>query len=290
MTADKVFGFKSCGAYFLNSETIHLSLFEDFFEIMTFKHKINGGSFLDKVKLPRDTSPAELGHQIRLALARCNPGRNKFKEKFFPEAGQKYVPRLVDEDAEAPVAFGPQNHWLAIKTKDVNEVIHMLDIKDCKETPWEEGLEAISRSDLKVFVTPPVKGWTFVISAFLDGIYSEKETEHVLCALSRKFGEAQLYCLYAKTVEIRQWAKAENGDILRWALCNYENGDIKIHGGTTPEEKNIPGFPDKPEDYWSVEPEHVFAIAGQWSLDPSQFSPGDPESVGSGLLGRFAPD
>ncbi len=288
--ADKFFGYKVGPSYFLKIVAVYLGLYATHFEISIQQSKFGGMGQIATVELPLDISSTELGHQIRLALARCNPGRNKFKEKFFPEAGQKYVPRPVDENAEGPVGFGLQVHWLAVKTKDVNGVIHMLDIKDCVETSWEEGLEAVSRSDLKVYVTPPVKGWTFVVSAFLDGIYSEKETGRILCALSRKFGEAQLYCIYAKAVEIRQWAKAENGKLIRWALCNYENGDMKILGKITPEEKKALGFLDKPEDYWSVEPEQVFAIAGEWSLDPSQFSPGDPESVGPGLLGRFSPD
>ncbi len=290
-----VFGFKTDAPYYSNPELLQIRQLEAHYTITAYRNRRDGSSHNGYVKIPRDISPAELGHQIKLAFARCSPGYSQFKAKFFPEVGRHYKPRgvmekVIDSNATGPIEFGHQHHWIAIKTTDTNSVIQLLNIHGCKETPWEEGLEAVYRRGATVYVSPPIQGWTFVLNGNLDVIYTEEKTERVLCALSQKFGEAQLYCVYAKAVEVFQWAKARDGEIVRWVLNNQENGDLKIRGEITSEEKETLSSPDELSEEWHARSDEVFDIAELWSLDPSQFSPGDPESVGPGLLGRFAPD
>lgn len=84
----------------------------------------------------------------------------------FVIAPRLTVGRVVfDATPDTPKSFGYRMSWLAIKSTDTHAVAAALALTGLEAANWNTGIGAIYDRDLSdsyVFVSPPVKGWTFI--------------------------------------------------------------------------------------------------------------------------------
>lgn len=204
----------------------------------------------------------------------------------------------VNSNADRPVSFGYKVAWYAVRSTDARAVAKAIGLRRERSASWAEGIEGAYES--KAFVTPPVKGWVFVVGFKLAERISEPKPWTQLVALSSTFGEAQVFCSH-RVVELHAWAKAVNGQLVRAYGYLGESGETLFdEGEQTAEERDL-GFrffdersPEtaKGDTYWSrsdlsyPDEDSVMAIARRWSLAPVDLDESSAEPM-LGLLGSM---
>ncbi|MFC9758181.1 hypothetical protein [Streptomyces sp. NPDC056921] len=152
------------------------------------------------------------------------------------------VERLIRVKAldECPVAlWACWNHWIAVPGGDRDGIMETLGLtgprpvtfalgNDIVDSDGHDagagGVEALTR----VFVTPELDGWTFVLGAWCDPC-SEERSEEVLrlCTrLSARYGKAQAY-YYGAQGDGSAWLVAERGTVLR-RYCETGEGEDEL--------------------------------------------------------------
>jgi hypothetical protein len=209
---------------------------------------------------------------------------------------------------DAPVSFGYKIGWLTIRSTDPNAVMRALSLADPAEATWRAGIDAaygdayrivLSRS--RVFVSPPVNGWIFVVGQWTMGDGDDPGSiEQLITRLSKEFGEAQAFATY-RVIEYHHWMRAKSGDLERSFAYLGESGQVlRDEGEPTSAELDIgwqrwpedDEFPYEPGDSstseearWRPNEEDVMTIAGHWSINPQTLGP-DVSSTGTGILAR----
>ncbi len=166
--------------------------------------------------------------------------------------------------------------WLAIKSGNPRLVQTALGLRKATACSWEEGLHAAHEQ--KLFISPPVNGWIFVMGASLPD--PGEDVDKCFCFLldlSRKLGQVQFFS-FNRVVNHHAWVHAEEGRIQRayaWAGKTLWNQgrltkaemdlDLKCWDYTTPA---------IPVDYGRTDPncantEKVPLLAARWSVDPT---------------------
>jgi hypothetical protein len=202
------------------------------------------------------------------------------------------MPHLVPNK---PVPFGYKCQWLAIKTEDTQAVAGAVFLRNARPATWQEGIQGAYES--KLFVSPSVDGWTFVVGNCLpnaghpDGPdWNPDRCTPLIVHLSKRFGEVQ-YFGTQRIVEYHAWAKACSGHIFRaYAYLGEQGVTIWNRGELTPEELSL-GFSASPESSLAEifpDEEAVMQIAGKWSINP-QILEGYESSSATGLVGDFGP-
>ena len=199
---------------------------------------------------------------------------------------------------DVPRGFGYKNAWLALSTSDTNAVVRALGLIQTQVANWETGIDAAyqwrSRNEQRVFVTPPLEGWTLAVGIALEEFLETRET---LCASigqwSLEFGEAQLFGTH-RVMEAHFWARAQRGHLMRVYSYDGSSGNVYFDSGAqTPEEIAL-GFnffdPNAPkandESYWeradldSPSESNVMQIAEAWGLSPQKLGQFKQPSVG----------
>ena len=91
-------------------------------------------------------------------------------------AAKVLAPRLADgriifqRNPDAPHSFGRRMAWLAIRSRDTEAVAEALGLGDWVPCNWSSGIGTVYDNELgndRIFVAPPVNGWTFVIGLAL---------------------------------------------------------------------------------------------------------------------------
>ena len=208
-------------------------------------------------------------------------------------AGVYFAPRLSRQlfvqprvDADLPCAFGYKMAWLAVKTRDTARLIETLKLEDAHSANWSVGIGTVYNERIglrRVFVTPPIDGWSFVVGLSLPhpmGDAYEDKCMPLINELSREFGSAQYFVSYPK-LEFFGWASLYSGQLRRAFACG-EEGVIWNKGSVTPDERAIGielfsireafnaarGRNDfRPPQLSEA---HVLEIARRWSLDPTR--------------------
>ena len=205
------------------------------------------------------------------------------------------------------VAFGYKSAWFAIPSKDTQLVFEAFGLTGQKTASWSDGIEFAysDNADLKnspTFVTPPVEGWSFVITGLR---YSADTPDRILDlherlkSLSKKFGEAHYYGSY-RVVGYVSWYKAQTGQITR----GFSFSDATLFentGATTDAELEIGLFDmtgmdeDALWDNLSASEETgesvlfdesaPMLIAERWSV--AQPTPGEMSTNATGLIGTL---
>ena len=192
---------------------------------------------------------------------------------------------IFDRAPDAPRAFGYRMAWLAIKTEATDEVIAALELTDTQAANWNCGIGTIYAADLSdtyVFVTPPVKGWTFVVGVPLPhpvGRSFVDKLTPLLGALSSQFKDVQYFAAFP-VIDFFAWARLERGKLTR-AFAIGDDGVIWDRGRLTREEKalglklfDLRGIKGRSGDAGGAiilhptEPQ-VLTLARAWSLDPA---------------------
>ncbi len=209
------------------------------------------------------------------------------------------APRLADRRVvfevapDTPKAFGYNMAWIAIRTKDVRLVIETLELSDVEPANWNSGIGTIyspALSDTYIFVSPPIKGWTFVAGVPLPlpvgRSFIDKLTP-LLARLASAFPHVQYFAGFP-IIDFFAWAKLDSGRMVR-AFAIGDEGVIWDRGRLTAEERalglklfDLRGIKGRKGDAGGAiilhpTEQQVLQLAGGWSLDPSLFATKDGE-------------
>lgn len=114
--------------------------------------------------------------------------------------------------------FGFPSRWLAIRSSNTPLIQAALGLRHVQSCTWEDSL-ATAR-DWRLFVTPPIDGWTLVYGAGLPEACDDTDAFYrFFLALSHKLGQVQ-YFTTDRVLSHHGWARAEGGKIVRayvWA-------------------------------------------------------------------------
>jgi hypothetical protein len=153
--------------------------------------------------------------------------------------------RLIGRDgrveADLPCAFGFRMAWVAVKTRDTARLISVLEFEQVKPAGWSLGIGTVYNDRVglgRVFVTPPVDGWSFVVSLGLPlplgDAYADKATV-LIERLSAEFGLANAY-VSLPALDFYGWAVARHGELER-AFAIGREGAVWNRGAVTVEER-----------------------------------------------------
>jgi hypothetical protein len=200
--------------------------------------------------------------------------------------------RLVfDHEPDTPQPFGYRMSWLAVRTRDTGAVLTALGLTDAEPANWASGLGTVYDATLgagRVFVSPPVNGWTLVAGHSLPQPASRRlvdKTTPLLMALADRFVEVQYFTSYPQ-VDFFAWARVIEGRMIRAFAINDE-GIVWNRGRPTKEEKalglkllDVRGVKGRKGDageeivIYPTE-QHMMQLAAKWSLDPTRLSAGE---------------
>jgi hypothetical protein len=206
------------------------------------------------------------------------------------------APRLEEErvlfgtEPDFPCAFGFRMSWLAIKSSDTRAVAEGLGLEAATPCNWNSGIGTVYDAKLgenHIFVSPPVRGWTFVVGLSLPYPASQNFVDKatpLLVSLGGRFPEVQ-YFLAFPALDFFAWARVADGRLVR-AFAAGDEGVIWSKGKATREERQLGlklfelrGVKGRRGDAGGeliLHPteEHVMRIAQAWSMDPTKLSPG----------------
>lgn len=212
---------------------------------------------------------------------------------FFlaPQLGEARV--LFGTEPDHPCEFGYKMSWLAVRTRDTRSVVEALGLIDAIPCNWDSGVGTVYDDRLgerHIFVTPPVKGWTFVIGLSLPhpvGRQFVDKCTPLMVGLGGRFPEVQYYFSYPP-LDFFAWARMMDGRLVR-AFAAGDEGVVWSKGKTTREEKalglksfELRGVSGRKGDAGGeliLHPteDHVMRIAQAWSLDPTRLDPAKAE-------------
>ena len=203
---------------------------------------------------------------------------------------------LEDMKPDKPVSFGYKCVWIAVKTTDKEKVATIVGVKSRSTCNWSAGIEKAYED--KIFITPSVRGWTFIIGYGLPHGDNKKNIDTlktILNNLSKEFGEAQFFGTH-RVVSFVCWIKSTNGKTSR--VYSYADGEnIVVEGDPTEVEKKMnlintlsseakdPKYFDK-EDLTMPDEEEVMKVANAWSIDPTKLEQLKDIEPALGILGK----
>ncbi len=205
--------------------------------------------------------------------------------------------RFTKSAAQLPgFIFDRPSCWLAIRSQNIDVVQETLGLENPTACSWMEGLtEAVS--DNRLFVSPPVRGWILVFGPHLPRPSDDvDDCFRFLSRLSKEIGEVQFFCGDAVTYE-HSWARLVDGTVVRayaWAQeaiwnqgilseAEKRTGMVTYGYGEAPDSHFLGA-----QDRFRSNTEKIFALAGQWSVDPSRVTQEDLMSSGLGLSGSLS--
>ncbi len=189
-----------------------------------------------------------------------------------------------DETPDLPRAFGYKMAWLAVRTDDPSSLAQWLGLTDGRPANWNAGVGTVyddEMGDGKVFVTPSLDGWTFVLGLSLPhpvtGRFVDKLTP-ILMRLGAQYQDVQYYFTYP-LIDFFAWARVKDGRLVRGFAVNDE-GVVWNKGKITPEERalglrlfELRGVRERQGDaggelvLYPTEA-HVLRIAEAWGINP----------------------
>jgi hypothetical protein len=168
------------------------------------------------------------------------------------------------------------SRWIAIRTRNLVAVQTALGLNNPTPCSWSEGINRVQ--DHKLFVSPPLNGWTIVVGPRLPDVSEDVDAcFRFLLRLSRELGEVQFFSLN-RVVGHHAWARFERGRAIRgyaWAGETLWN-----QGAATWAERKLGlkcydyfELPARPhfaeQDHMRVNTERVTLLAAIWSVDPT---------------------
>ena len=212
--------------------------------------------------------------------------------------------RLVfSAEPDRPHPFGYRMSWLAIRTRDTGAVVERLGLQAPETANWKSGLGAVYDSHIggsRIFVSPPVNGWTFVVGPALPGPMGRRFVDKcvpLLLDLGQTFVEVQYFSNHAE-LDYFAWARVIEGRLMRAFAINDE-GVIWNRGKPTKEEKamglklfEVRGVRGRKGDAGGEillypTDQHIMQLAAKWSTDPTSLA-AIPASPANGVI-AFAP-
>lgn len=218
----------------------------------------------------------------------------------FVLAPRMFEPRIVfDERPDPPAAFGYRMAWLAVRSTDTARIAEVLRIEPVEASNWRTGIGTMydkRLSQSRVYLTPPVNGWTFVVGLSLPQPLSRGFVDKctpILLDLAGAFPEAQYYLCY-EPLDFFAWARVVDGKLVR-AFAIGDEGIIWNKGRPTKEERaiglkfnEVRGVKSRKADIGPPMPvypteAHIMHLASCWSLDPTSLQ-GTKADAGIGYV------
>lgn len=208
-------------------------------------------------------------------------------------AGEKRVVLAVSPDG--PCAFGCSMAWLAVRADAPEAVIDALRLEQATSCNWNSGIGAAYDDWLgstHVFITPPVRGWVFVVGLPLPhpvGPGFIDKCTPLLVELGARFDEVQYFFSFPP-IDYFAWARVKDGRLVR-AFAVTDEGIVWNKGRASKEERalglklfELRGVRGRKGDAGGemiLHPteEHVMRLASRWSIDPTTL---DEEQAPSG--------
>jgi len=231
-----------------------------------------------------------------------------------PDQSKKPVERAepIELSAEPDSAedFGYKMGWLAIETDDPRRVAAVLELESIRPANWQSGIElAYGDAGPRMFVTPPVEGWVFVVGLELPCPCRADVDENFpapcsnLCRrfldeVSSHFGKIRWFFTH-RVVEGHGWIRYDDGKLVRAFVCCADD-DLYWDEGFDTEQTTVLGTRfyklEGPSADESTSSEHealrwpdeedVMKMAAAWSINPQTLHERNlPPSVG--LVGRL---
>jgi hypothetical protein len=216
---------------------------------------------------------------------------------------------VFDVTPDTPKPFGYGMSWLAIKSADTAEVARVLGLTEFEPANWNTGIGTIydrALSDGYVFVTPPVKGWTFVAGVPLPHPVGRSFVDKLTPLLARasgEFNEVQYFAAFP-IIDYFAWARLAKGRLIR-AFAIGDDGIVWNRGRLTAEERtlglklfDLRGIKGRTGDAGGEiilypTQQQVVQLARAWSVDPTGLDklagskPGETKALG--LIARVPP-
>src|SRR5688572_2046773 len=154
--------------------------------------------------------------RLRRRLFRLNEMRDEAVQDFSRFTFVPYHPL----QARRPT------RWLAIRSRDMQAVQTALRLDNPRPCSWAEGVF----SSRKLFIAPPINGWTLVFGASLPNPDDDVDVCYrFLRELSRKLGHVQFFQA-DQVLQHHAWVQVESGRVLRaygWAGATVWNQGVK---------------------------------------------------------------
>jgi hypothetical protein len=183
------------------------------------------------------------------------------------------------------LSFGYKCTWLAVRASSADQVVDALrecgQIRKARPCNWQCGFEqavwpVMSR---KLFVSPPVRGWVFVLNYDVD--------PDRVAALGARLGRPVYGFGSHRGVSAALWVVVEAGSVKRaWSTSDGEI--VYNRGPVTPEEAALdisfaPDVATEDDERWSRASNEatVMALAAAWTLDPTSLEAHQEAGVGS---------
>lgn len=202
---------------------------------------------------------------------------------FVPRGREPRIVLAMEPDK--PKAFGSDMAWIAVRSENRERICAVLGLQAMRPANWESGIACIydaKLADTHVFISPPVKGYTFIAGIPLPlpagGAFADKLTP-LLTSLGAEFTEVRYFATYP-VIDFFAWAKMHNGRFVR-AFAIGDEGVVWDRGRLTPEERalglklfEVRGIRDRKGDAGEAIILHptqaqVLQMARAWSLDPA---------------------
>ncbi len=210
--------------------------------------------------------------------------------------------RIVYETApDRACPFGYRMAWIALRTRNTRKVVEVLGLGGAEVCNWRSGIGSVYDAELgqsRVFVSPPVNGWTFVVGLALPhptGPAFVDKCTPLLLELAAEFIEVQYYFSYP-IIDFFSWARLLDGKLARGFAINDE-GVIWNRGKPSKDERSLglrlfdvrgvrgrKGDAGGPLIIYPTE-EHVMRLAGRWSIDPIKIDAAPRAKPALGYIG-----
>ncbi len=212
---------------------------------------------------------------------------------------------VYSAEPDKPHAFGYRMSWLAIRSRDTARILDALGVNEPVVANWQTGLGVVydrQLGDQRVFISPPVNGWSFVVGLSLPqpmgGGFVDKWTPFII-RLGHEFIEVQYFSTFP-AIDFHAWARMVDNKLAR-AFAVGDDGVLLNKGKPTKDEKNLGlklfelrGVRGRTGDAGGeliLHPteEHVMKLAARWSIDPTLLDTGAVATErGTGYV-AFAP-
>jgi hypothetical protein len=207
----------------------------------------------------------------------------------------------ISSAPDTPQSFGYKMAWFAIPTVDPEKVLRAFPISEATPANWTTGVQAVYGDSNRVFVTPPVDGWTFVLGIGLPSLDTEEQTKDFLAlieSVSDSFPDFYYFGTH-RIVEFHSWVKVAGGSIQRAYAYLGERGETLYDEGTPTAEEIDFGFQffderapeSEASDYFdrenlrSPDEEDVMRISAAWTIDTQTLD--QRTEKGTGHLARI---
>ncbi|MFD8714473.1 hypothetical protein ACFV07_28980 [Streptomyces anulatus] len=173
-------------------------------------------------------------------IRRAGPGRQRARaltvlaalggETVLPAQDVEAIERLIRvklPDDRPTALWACWNHWIAVPSGDQAGIISILGLTDPRPVTFALGNDIVDSDGhdaepgshgrfTRVFVTPELDGWTFVLGAWCDPCDAERSEDILrLCTrLSSRYGRAEAY-YYGAQGDGSAWLVTEHGKVLR---------------------------------------------------------------------------